>query len=268
MQNSIKKFSFRVDKGNYLLELGHHSLNNQFLNVASLFQQFEKGFLVKPCHKFIQTQYFLNEVKGCYILSFDENKTLVSLKKFVNENALPNTYLISDEYVLFLPLETYLPVSKVSEFKFMETPSLPKNEPSVAVLLLDEDQTSFSTEPKFPYIILRIMPALYHKYAIRFDFDIKASNGEDTIYFNPNFLPNDMPLHDLLANGSLDEILKKKTIELAKDENIEKACIVLQKDRCFYYQNEEFTESNTPPVGGTLILGNKIKEIPDMGNHF
>lgn len=117
MQNSIKKISFQTEKGISELELGYHSLNNQYVNLDSLFQQFEQGFLVRPIHKFLQTQYILNEVKGCWILSFDETKTLISVKQYENETCLPNTYLILEEYVVFLPIESELPFLKVERFE-------------------------------------------------------------------------------------------------------------------------------------------------------
>jgi len=271
MEKSLKKVKINLEKGTWIYEFDYVPLQKNWLEVQPLFEEAEYGLLIERKHEFQQSQLILSRTSSCWILAFDEDGILVSIKKHTNDGSnRPMSYLIPELYIVLISVKTTLLVNNIISLEIMpEKPIIPQKTPQLAIITLKEGgegDLSMGGD-KFPYIITRIMPALYKKTFIRFNFDL-GSNLGSVLYVNPNILPEDKSINFLLKKGLLDNRLKELTISFANNRNDQEICLVLQENRCFYYVNKEFTETDQLPCGGTLIVGNKRVDIADMGKHY
>ena len=123
-------------------------------------------------------------------------------------------------------------------------------------------------EQNFPYIIIRKMAALYQKIHININNGVSSDVAAGFISLEIKNLPKDKSTGDLLQEKILDNILKEVTTNFAKSISEKKLCLVLQEDRCFFYEDDEFVVRTEPPSGGMLIECNDLRYIPDLGKHY
>jgi len=118
MKSSMKYLKIKVvGESGILIEAQHIHLKTSWINVAELDQRSGKAFLVVREHKFLQTQFILSSAKSCNLLVFDENGQFVSVRVYVNYTNAPFSILISEPWVLILPLDSHLLDSKIQSME-------------------------------------------------------------------------------------------------------------------------------------------------------
>lgn len=268
MKNVIKNVTFHTSHGNWIVLLKYKSLTTKQVKVNQLFNQSEYGCLFECPKNYRGVEFILKDSKSCWLLSFNSNGNLVWSEKFDAKNKMPLKYVFTARFVVVLPLETIIPIKESQSITIKENIPEPPIEPQIVILNLEKDKNLLKNKFKetFPFIIIRRMAAIYEKIFIQYHFDLKPDL--DVIYINPNQLPEGKSLSAILQSGELDESLKKLAKENAIERRATKFCLVLEKNRCFYYENGKFHEHNELPYGGTLIIGHKMIEIKDMGKHY
>ena len=127
----------------------------------------------------------------------------------------------------------------------------------------------------FPYLILRMQPAVYMQIPIQINaprVDIEQYPGtyldgvsEEAI--SRYAVDKDSELHQLLLQHSRD--WKRKTEVYSKEKTI-KLCLVTGPDRAHYFQNDEELAHHSIPSGGTLLsIRNEIiaMNVPHFLTH-
>jgi len=92
------------------------SLNKNYLEIQS---NFPNRLLIEKSHKYLQTQFNVSEAKDYFILSFNYDKELISIKKYsaTNNNQLMS-YFIPEPYVLFWNDTTELNLDEIYKMTY------------------------------------------------------------------------------------------------------------------------------------------------------
>ena len=91
-----------------VVTLAYAPVESTWVNCHELFQKFPNGCLVERKHKFLQTQFILDNTESCKLVVFDVKKGFVTVKSHSHIGDAPFSFLISDHYVVLLPTESTL----------------------------------------------------------------------------------------------------------------------------------------------------------------
>lgn len=111
----------------------------------------------------------------------------------------------------------------------------------------------------FPYVIIRIFSAIYLQVPIQLFCNIEEQNHKDYPGFHAYKIPDEilaLPRKEMIRalKDDLIEMLWQMQQQIRIDKgNAPKMCLVLDKDWCFYLNNDELIESTSIPSGGSLI---------------
>jgi len=83
--------------------LNYAPADSTWVNCNTLLKDFPSGCLVEGKHKFLQTQFILDNTESCKLIVFDVKKEFVSIKTHNHTGDAPFSFLISDHYVVLLP---------------------------------------------------------------------------------------------------------------------------------------------------------------------
>lgn len=119
----------------------------------------------------------------------------------------------------------------------------------------------------FPYIVVQMFSGGYCIYRLQFVYP--GAKFEKQQQFLPIYLPEgfaNFTLAELLSHEKVFETLKKITSDIAEHHQL-RCCLVVAKDRAYYYENGVFKESNRPPSGGMLIIGSEFIDREDQEHY-
>ena len=102
----------------------------------------------------------------------------------------------------------------------------------------------------FPYIIIRQYSAVYVQVPIRFVPRDHYSQIPGSISIAFEGMAS-IDLSEYLQNEEFLELLKRITKNCSKQCGLP-ACLAVSKDKAFYFEGDDFKESNEIPAGGLL----------------
>ncbi len=114
-EKSFKNVRFRLEENDESeIQLGYLSTKLSWIAVKPLFKSPRNGWIIEREHPYQQTQFILNDCVSCWLLSFNNDGILVSVKKYFNSCSAPASFLIPESFVVLLPIDTDLPIIKVA----------------------------------------------------------------------------------------------------------------------------------------------------------
>ena len=143
MQKENKSIKFHFAEGTKDISISFFDVTETFLKVGKIMEEYPAGYLLYRKHKFLQTQFILNQAKPFIMLVFDEKGNFVSAKSYAGDTSAPFSLFISDPFVFILP------AGKISEYqniRFLEIEGkhnlLRKNKQGIYEYLYDHDLKS------------------------------------------------------------------------------------------------------------------------------
>jgi len=140
MPNETKTIKFHLKESEKTFSIPFFDLEETFLEVRKTIGKYPDGCLLFRKHKFLQTQFILNQAKPFIMLVFDEKGKIVSAKSYAGDTSAPFSFFISDPFVFILP------AGKISEYqniRFLEIEGkhnlLRKNKQGIYEYLYDHD---------------------------------------------------------------------------------------------------------------------------------
>ena len=110
---------FRLYDGHYGLH--HIYADKNWLDVGTKVKKGREGLIVCKNNGSHQLQLILDDTPSCWILSFNEAKDLVTIKKHVNTgNKAPVSYWIFEPYIMFFPANTYIEIAAIQSFEYRD----------------------------------------------------------------------------------------------------------------------------------------------------
>ena len=121
MQNKKKSVRINFHDDSKTLTFGFHLIFKTYVDVGEVLHDHPDGCLFMRCHKFLQTQLILSDVRSCRLIVFDESGRFVSLKIHDMAVDAPASMFIPEVFTLILPTGSGLLKENISSMEMVQS---------------------------------------------------------------------------------------------------------------------------------------------------
>ena len=114
-----RTIKLNFEESEQIVNLEYIHIDATWVDCKTLLQAHPNALLIECKHKFLQTQFALNDTDPCKLLVFDKDRKYVATKTNYHKGTAPFSFLISEQYVLILPINYTLKKQKITSISLL-----------------------------------------------------------------------------------------------------------------------------------------------------
>lgn len=120
MKTSFKIIQLNFTHAQKQLAVGHVNLQSPYIHLSEIEDIKEKGCLFTKAHTHIQTHFDFTGTTDCTLMCFNKKMEFITVRYYRNHQNAPFSFLISETYILVLPMTHGLPTLTLTSMELLE----------------------------------------------------------------------------------------------------------------------------------------------------